>query len=330
MTRHFCCYLDQNYLSRALAMHASLRRHCGDFRIHVLALSDECEEILTTLDIDEISVTGLPVLEDHYPDLAEARRDRSPVEYIFTLSPVWPRYLLETRGAIDRITYLDSDLWFFSDPDQVFNEIGSKSIAIVSHRFTPALRAREKYGKYNVGWLTFRRDENGMACLQWWMDRCLEWCFDRVDGGRFADQGYLNDWPERFDGVCVIEHPGANLAPWNVVADKLDNMHGAAGPLAVEGRPLVFFHFQGMRAVFWRLHDARLRDYQVSPNACLRDAVYAPYIAEVHAIGEDLKRRFPEIYAPKRIGRTGRQTFRRFLHALVSRDLHFAGNGLIL
>jgi SAM-dependent methyltransferase len=59
-----------------------------------------------------------------------------------------------------------------------------------------------------------------------------------------GDQKYLDDWPTRFAGVHVVEHPGAGLAPWNVsqytVADE-------RGRVTVDGRDLVFFHYHSLR-----------------------------------------------------------------------------------
>ena len=78
-----------------------------------------------------------------------------------------------------------------------------------------ALADQRRFGIYNVGWVSVRRRDDGIAALRWWRERCIEWCYDRVEGDRFADQRYLDRLPELFAGVHVIEHLGANLAPWN-------------------------------------------------------------------------------------------------------------------
>ena len=74
---------------------------------------------------------------------------------------------------------------------------------------------------YNVEWVTFRRDPDGLEALNWWHDRCIEWCYQRAEDGKMGDQKYLDDWLVRFERVHVVRHPGAGLAPWNVKAHRL-------------------------------------------------------------------------------------------------------------
>ena len=99
-------------------------------------------------------------------------------------------------------------------------------------------------GIYNVQFLPFRRDERGLEALRWWRDRCLEWCYFRYEDGKLGDQKYLDDWPTRFEGVHVLEHPGGGLAPWNVENYDLARANGS---VTVDGRPLIFHHYHSLR-----------------------------------------------------------------------------------
>src|SRR5207247_668525 len=80
--------------------------------------------------------------------------------------------------------------------------------------------------------------------LDWWSDRCLEWCFKRVEDGKFCDQKYLDEWPVRFAGVRVLDEPGVGLAPWNGRSHRL---HSVGDRIYVDGNPLIFYHFQSLR-----------------------------------------------------------------------------------
>jgi hypothetical protein len=119
-------------------------------------------------------------------ELLRAKKNRTLIEYYFTCTPSLPLFILARYPEIDRITYLDADLFFFDSPMALYDEIGAHSIAIIEHRFRPYLRNAGKYGIYNVGWLSFKRDEHALAWLQWWREQCVEWCYDRVEHGRFA------------------------------------------------------------------------------------------------------------------------------------------------
>jgi hypothetical protein len=136
--RHFCTYFDHRYLAQGMALHASLSATCESFTLWVLALSEEAERMLAVANRDNVRAVSLSALEEFDPELRATRANRSLVEYYFTCSPCFPRYLFCTQDDVREVTYLDSDLYFFSDPQSVFDEIGSSSVAITPHRFTAA------------------------------------------------------------------------------------------------------------------------------------------------------------------------------------------------
>ncbi len=255
-TRHYCTYFDRNYLSRALCLHQSLRARGGQFRLYALCFDAESIEILGRIGLPEVLAISLDDLLQGDPALSRARSTRSTVEFYFTVTPSLPLYVLDHFPDVDRVTYVDADLYYFDDPERVFDEVHHASIAIIAHGFPPALASRVIYGKYNVGWVSFNRDAEAVECLTRWREQCLDWCYDRVEEGRFADQKYLDDWPDRFKSVVVLEHPGANLAPWNLGARRLTETDGR---VEVDGRPLLFFHFHGLRHSAPRVWNTRLR-----------------------------------------------------------------------
>ncbi|MEO7067475.1 MAG: hypothetical protein ABI114_11240 [Rhodanobacter sp.] len=285
--RHFCTYFDHRYLARGLALHHSLSKVCPEFTLWVLALSQEAVCILEKVALKNLKIVPLSALEHFDPELLATRTNRSVVEYYFTCSPCLPRYLLTLDPGMMAITYLDSDLFFFSSPEPVFAELEPYSVGITPHRFSPtAAKSHARFGKYNVGWLTFRRDDAGLACLEWWRDRCIEWCFDRLEGDRYADQKYLEQFEALFPSVHSIIQPGANLAPWNVAGYTV-----SYGPtqLEIDGQPLIFFHFQGLRRLSNRIYDSNLTGYGARLTNTLRKDVFRPYLAslqEAEALAE--------------------------------------------
>jgi hypothetical protein len=278
---HYCTYFDDNYVVRAIAMLASLRRHSAPFTLWCLSLTPECEAILKRLALPEIRIVPLRELEAADADLVATKSGRTRAEYFFTITPCWCRHLLSRHPEIDLLTYLDSDLIFYANPAPLFQELGSASIGIIEHRTTRPRVLERKFGRFNVGWVSFRNDATAEACVADWRRDCLEWCFDHVEPGRYADQKYLDRWPERHAGLKILTHPGANVAPWNVARHdvRLSN-----GRLTSDAMPLIFYHFHGLRNRRNGLVDLALAQYKVplSTRRWLRQHLYRPYLMALH------------------------------------------------
>lgn len=281
MRRDFCTYFDVGYLPRALALHASLARHAPGSRLFALCMDRGSEEALRALRPEGLQAIPLAELEADDPELAATKAGRERIEYYFTCSPCLPRHVLRRWADVEMVTYLDADLFFFASPEAIFDEIAGASIAMTEHRLEPALeKEHEPYGRYNVGWLTFRRDAPGQACLERWRGQCLAWCHDRVEDGRFGDQKYLDAWPSQFPGVHVIRHTGANVAPWNLGAHPVEFSNGR---LTAGGAPLIFYHFHALRRIRRRVHDTGLREYGIEVTRTLADRLYRPYLETLRA-----------------------------------------------
>jgi len=273
--QHFCTNFDHRYLPRGLALYQSLKQHCPSSHLWVLCMDRSCHEVLSTLCLPDIHLIDLQEFERSDEELLRAKRTRTLLEYYITCKPSFLLFILSKHPEVNRINYLDADLFFFSDLSPLFDEIADHSIAIIGHRFPPELVDFGQAGIYNAGFLSFRRDESAFACLRWWRDRCLEWCYDRFDEGRFFDQTYLDDWPARFSGTIVLCHKGANLAPWNLANYSIE----ADGPcVSVDGQPLIFFHFSRLRQVTRWLFDPNLAVCKVRPSTVVVRAIYGPYI----------------------------------------------------
>lgn len=274
--RAFCSYFDHRYLPRALAMIESLRANGCNDEVWVLCLSQTCRDILERLALANIRLVDLSALEEAYPQLHALRSQRSPIEFYFTCTPLIVEYVFAHQPEAGMVTYLDGDLYFFDRVESVFEEIGDAPVAIIPHNYPPKLARLKKFGTYNVGWVSFRRTSEGAQCLRWWAERCLEWCFDEVAGdGRFADQGYLDNFSAHAPHLCVIRHPGMNTAPWNV-----DNyaITASGDHVFINDRPLVFFHFQGLRQAWKYFFFASHRYYRARMGKILRNRVYLPYV----------------------------------------------------
>lgn len=273
----FCTYFDRNYLAQGITLYRSLEKLGIRFDMWALCFDEYSRSLLRTLDLPGLHALPASELERHDPALERTKENRSRVEYFFTCTPCLPLLLFDRFPEIDVITYLDADMMFYSSPEPIYRELGSDSILIIGHRFPERLRHFEKHGIFNVGYLSFRNDSRGRDCLSWWRERCLEWCHDRPEDGKFADQKYLDSWPTRFPGVVVLKHKGAGLAPWNWM--NYDIRTGGE-ETTVDGETLIFYHFQGLRILTRSLFDPGVLQYEPMPLD-LRRHLYSSYAARL-------------------------------------------------
>jgi hypothetical protein len=281
----YCTYFDINYIHRGLALYRSLERHAQDFRLWILCFDDRTYDVLGALRLRHAKLIRRQAFEAGDDALLEAQGNRSKVEYYWTCSPSLPLYVLRHAPGVEEICYLDADLYFFSDPQAISGALGAGSILITPHDYDEGVFGGDTpAGRYNVGAIAFRRDDQGIACLRWWRDRCLEWCHSRPEDGKLGDQVYLDDWPQRFGGVVVCQHVGINAGPWNIGKRTLA-LDGQR--LMVDGSPLVCYHFHKVRILGRRLAwvlGARQRQARE-----VIGSIYRPYLRELFDIEAELQ-----------------------------------------
>lgn len=261
-----------------MVMLESLRAHCPGAHVHVLCLSDECHAALSELAYPHVSLIRLQDLEAADPDLLAVRPTRSLIEYYFTITPCLPWFLL-TKQGLEEVTYLDADMLFFSSPEPIFAEAGDASVIITPHRFSAHLQERERYGVYNVSWLTFRKTVDGMACLSWYRDACIDWCYDVLEENRFADQKYLNYFPRKYSGVHVMRHPGGGVAPWNIEGVKIESREEV---ILTNGVPLIFYHAHGFKQLTGSFFSSGLYEYATKVSPEQKKYLFKAYIAMLY------------------------------------------------
>lgn len=270
MNRNFATLFDSRYLVKGLVMLESLIRESFDrHTIYVLAMDKECEEALRRINLRGVMVHSLADFEA-VTRMNKVRATRSWKEYCWTCASVFTDFVAPMCS--DRVTYLDADLMFFSDPELIFTEIGQKSIGITPHRFARKDEPRlNQNGRYNVQWVTFH-GAVGRECLKRWAKQCRDWCYHTNIDGKFGDQGYLDEWPTRYAGeVCEISHIGAGLAPWNIANYTVEKV---LDTVMADNSTVLFYHyheFEEMSDGLFRYTNWKLRDLD-------KALIYAPYV----------------------------------------------------
>lgn len=273
-------------------MYDSLRAHAPEFHLYVFAFNELARETLQALALPHLTVVSLKEFEDK--DLLRVKKERTRAEYCWTSTSSTILYVLNNFNE-PNCTYVDADMVFYSDPGALIREAeeAGKSVMITSHRYTRRYDQSKLRGKYCVQFMYFRNNPEGREVLQWWRDRCIEWCYARVEDGKFGDQKYLDDWTIRFPSVHELVHEGGGIAPWNCqqyrltgdIEDKiLTNLETG------KAWPLVFFHFHGVKLFEGLRMVCAPRSYSLKRD--VRE-IYADYRLRLIRKGEELARVFP-------------------------------------
>lgn len=278
MTYNFCTLFDKNYIYRGLCLYRSIVKNCGDFKLWILCMDEEVYDVLNKLKLVNTVLVRLQDIESQ--EVLAAKKDRSAGEYCWTLSSVFAYHILINNPHLENLSYIDSDTYFFSDPKNIYLEMEGKSVGIIRHNYSSGLEYLEKRsGIYNVAMVIFKNDQNGLACLKWWKEQCLKWCYNRFEDGKFGDQMYLDDWPSRFAGVHVIKQKGADAAPWNINRYTLSVRGGKA---YVDEDELIFYHFHSLKIFGAEKFQYHSYVYKISEKA--HEIIYEPYIREVSSV----------------------------------------------
>lgn len=302
---NFCTLFDSYYLDKGIALYRSLEAVSNDFSLYIFCFDDQSFEILNRMDFPHAIIIHHSRFET--PELLEKKRERSKAEYCWTCTPVIIDYTLKNYD-IESCANIDADLYFYSDPRILFEEIDKEAgdVAIVEHRFKNnayGKKLEKRNGKYCVQFNYFRKNENGQKVLEWWKSKCLEWCYDIPEPERMGDQKYLNQFRDLFDGVYELKHLGGGVAPWNLEQYTIASLDGKGIQMCdCSGNkfPLIFYHFQNIRYLPGRKVNIKSQ----TKNKNLKYLIYIPYLKEIENIRRILVNEYGLDFSPEKLVRS--------------------------
>lgn len=288
----FCTLFDSYYLDKGLTLYRSLEQCTENFKLYIFCFDDKSYQILNDLKLQHAVVVHHSKIEDE--ELLRLKEERSKAEYCWTCTPVIIEYVLKYYKE-PSCTYIDADLYFFRDPQVLFDEIdeAKADIAIMEHRFKNNWSGRKlcrRSGRYCVEFNYFNQSENARKALTWWKEKCFEWCYHLYEPDRMGDQKYLEKFSELFQGVHVVSHLGGGVAPWNLGQYKLSKVEDG-NPILTDKKtgavfPLIFYHFQNIRY----LSENMVNISSGSHSKKTKDTIYRPYLKEIEHNRKVLKK----------------------------------------
>jgi len=265
--RHYCTLFDIHYLTKGLSLYASLQKQSSeDFRLWVLPMSDMARNYLSN---HANALPKMVILDSAaFPhETWQLKYTRTWGQFCWTMASHLTRFVMEAVRPDDAsVTYLDSDLYFFADPEIAHAEIQGRIVAVVPHRFPLHDYDRLRpAGLYNVSWVTFTQHPKSKAVLDRWCKQVADQCDERTCG----DQKYLDEWPTLLgEGLCEFENIGIGPGPWNAYTYNVQ-----PGP-TFNGQAVVFYHFHELQRI--KGDEYKLTGYPVPPD--LKKHIYDPYL----------------------------------------------------
>lgn len=242
---HFCTISTKSHQHKTLALADSLQRH-GECVLHVLLVDGAVNSEHRGCRF--FSLTDLA--NEQQAQQVVLKYSSSSDKLRWCLKPVFMNYLLHSKELnVERLIYLDNDLFFFSDYGFLFELLRDNNFILTPHYYNNSpgekqnwFEANYRVGLYNAGFIGANR--NSKSGLHWWAECCLYRCEKSAVRGLFDDQKYLDLLPIVEDKVHVLKHKGCNLAGWNKEVCKRSLINGQV--IIDNIFPIVFIHFNSM------------------------------------------------------------------------------------
>ncbi|MBN7837921.1 glycosyl transferase [Mesorhizobium sp. M00.F.Ca.ET.151.01.1.1] len=242
--------VNNGYLPKARILAASVRRHHPEAKM-ALMLSDHQDPALDYSDFD-IVLTPDDVVEG-VGELQSWLFDHTVVELCTAVKPFAFAHLFK-KYDFANVVYQDPDTVLYARLEELEKEMVTHPIVLTPHVSVPATDTDDlqdgemlgclRHGVFNLGFLALTREGEGPAFLQWWLDRCRDYCFDDNQRGLFTDQKWVDLAPCFFQTLGILRVPSYNVATWNLYYREVSTR--ADGTIVVNGTyPLRFYHFSG-------------------------------------------------------------------------------------
>lgn len=282
--RNYVTLFDRNYLAKGLALYQSLQtQSSAPFTLYVMPLDEFTRKYLQyEIDKDVLPNMKLVRWSDIRADVFELWKSMEWRYFCFLMASEVTLALMKMLRV--PISYVDSDVYFFDDPEYMYKEIGQREVAIVSHNFPEHDFARlSPNGLYNVSIMYFSNTGKAIDTLMWWNSACRAKC----DAQSCGDQLYLNQFPEMLgDRLCILDGIFHGMGPWSAYTYGFD-----PGP-KIGIKRLVSYHFHEFKqqgdSFYWT-------GYPVTKEQL--EHVYLPYSQVIDYCQKHINKKAQEWYA---------------------------------
>ena len=291
--QNYVTFFNYKYLIRGLLLYESLNKNVDNFRLYVIAFDQYTYNYLMNKKFKKITPIKFKDFEDK--ELLSVKKTRSSTEYFWTCSGSSILYLFKKKKIKD-CTYLDADTFFFDYPAKIIKSINKESCIITKHNYSKEYNQSNTNGIFCVQFMYFKNNAIAKKILTRWRNQCLEWCYNRVEDGKFGDQKYLDEWPDIYKKhVLICEEKGAGLAPWNIQDYELfrkNKKFYAKNIISKKKFDIYFYHFHELKILNSNL--SYIGNYKIPKIAY--DLIYSPYIKRYYDLLSGMKKKNKNLF----------------------------------
>ena len=138
----FCTLFNKVYLDKGLVLFDSLKQASSSFQIYVLAMDDITYKVLS--DQNEKNLIPIKLQDFENDDLLKAKSNRKFGEYCWTCSSWLISYILD-RYQPEYCTYIDADMYFYSDPSVIIDEMKEKLTTSIDYNTVDEILKKQRH-----------------------------------------------------------------------------------------------------------------------------------------------------------------------------------------
>ena len=281
-----CTIVSVNYLAQAKVLARSYLENQPDDFFYIL-LVDRKSVYNSIIDdeyhyiwVEDIGIEGMIHMAFKY----------NIVEFNTSVKPFFLKYLFNKCSSIEKLLYIDPDIYIFNNLSYIFNVLDSNNIMLTPHitevmdddGFFPDDSLYLKYGIYNLGFLGLKRSDTTEQLLTWWCTKLSSQCFDDTRNGFFVDQKWIDMVPAMFDKVYISKNQGCNMAYWNLHERRLTKVNDM---LLVNNKyQLLFFHFSSVDISDENAITSKQERFDLVNRPDLKE-IYSDYIQKLISCG---------------------------------------------
>jgi hypothetical protein len=275
-TINIASYSSYEYLAKVLALNNSIRKY-KNIKFYLLALDQKIYNFIQKNNKEIIC---------YKPKIIRTNFNKNLAQKIAIGRLNFAKYLL-TKKKLPSVHLVDSDIYFFSDPNNLREIVKNYDMGLCYHdSISNKYNTDNKYGIFNAGYLYFKKSQNTKNILKRYISLCRKKVNYSVPKNNikniFADQTYLEYITAEFKNIKKIKDKSINRGPWNIGKYRIRFINEE---LFIDNVKLIFYHFSGIKKIFNNIYSLGLRMY-VKNKKNIKKKIYLKYIKELYEINK--------------------------------------------